>query len=626
MKTAQLGNEHAYLAFDRIDGTHPFKEAVPNGYVDYPVRTRHGGNVAFFNFELAKEMGLIPLDHPEQLNSRLSAKLVETFSLVIINEYDQIHCIEYPKKDIRPNKYMATRYLQLQHPDRRGKTSGDGRGIWNGFIKHRGTSWDISSSGTGATCLSPACAQEKKYFKTGDKSVGYGNGYNTLDEGLSAALMSEIFHRNGVPTERTLAIIAFRDGTSINIRASKCLLRPSHFFHHLKQGALEGLRGSIDFFIDRQIANGTWQAPHTLKDKRKRYEFMAEQMAVTFAKTAAQFESNYIFCWLDWDGDNILANGGIIDYGSVRQFGLYHRSYRYEDVDRYSTNLPEQKAKARYIVQNFAQIRDFLITGHKRNIRRFRNDPILKTFERHFQKTLNDMILEKIGFSEKQRSYLLHSHMGAIESFRKHFSYFERTQSKRKAYRVPDGITRDAVFCVREILRELPKIWLNEVEASGARYAYNETQAIPADRFIDIIRSSYASRRDVALNPYRVREIELFQKTYSDLVKHVADELCSSNTKRLMLELCMRASVINRSDRITGDATIKVTRSLIRNLKQMSATQVYQVIDFVAQNQRFVPIGRDSGASSPSRGQPRGKTRKLVERNLELIQDLREGL
>jgi uncharacterized protein YdiU (UPF0061 family) len=613
VKSPAVISESSYNLFDRIDGTHPFKEAVPNGFVDYPARTRHGGRVAFFNFPLAKEMGLIPSDHPEQLNAKLSTKILDTFSLVIINEYDQINNIQYPKKDIRPNKYMATRYLQLQHPDKRGTTSGDGRGIWNGVFKYRGTSWDVSSSGTGATCLSPACAQEKKYFKTGDRSVGYGNGYNTLDEGISAALMSEIFHRNSIPTERTLAIIAFRDGTSINVRASKCLLRPSHFFHHLKQGAHEGLRGSVDFFIDRQISNGTWQTSESLRDKRKRYEFMAEQMALTFAKTAALFESNYIFCWLDWDGDNILANGGIIDYGSVRQFGLYHRGYRYEDVDRYSTNLPEQKAKARYIVQNFAQIRDFLITGRKRNIRRYRNDPLLKLFDRHFQKTLNDLILEKMGFSEKHRSYLLHSHMGVIESLRKHYSYFERTQTKKKAYRVPDGITRDAAFCMREILREFPKHWLQE------------PQKISAERFIEIIRASYATKRDVALNPNRVREVEFFQTTYLELVQHAAEKFYSGNMKRAMLELCMRSSVINRSDRITGDATIKVTQTLIRNLRQMSATHLYQVIDVMAQNQQFVPVSRNSNTQNTS-SLPRGKARKIVERNLELIQNLREGL
>src|SRR6185312_221858 len=160
--------------------------------------------------------------------------IIDTFSLVIINEWDIEHGQQFRKQEIRKNKYMATRYLQLQHPSKRGKTSGDGRGIWNGEVRHRGRTWDVSSSGTGATCLSPAVAIEEKFFKTGDRSVGYGNGRNSLDEGIPSALMSEIFHRKGISTERTLAVLSFEDGTSINVRASQNLLRPAHFFCHLK--------------------------------------------------------------------------------------------------------------------------------------------------------------------------------------------------------------------------------------------------------------------------------------------------------------------------------------------------------------------------------------------------------
>jgi len=35
---------------------------------------------------------------------------------------------------------------------------------------------------------------------------------------------------------------------------------------------------------------------------------------------AAVLEEEYIFNWLAWDGDNLLASGAILDYGSIRQF------------------------------------------------------------------------------------------------------------------------------------------------------------------------------------------------------------------------------------------------------------------------------------------------------------------
>lgn len=616
MKAEQLEKEGYYLTFDRIDGSHPFKQAVPDGFIDYPVRKRAGGSVAFFNFSLAKEMGLIPSDHPEQINSRLSEKLLETFSLVIINEYDQLKKIQYPASEIRANKYMATRYLQLQHPDKRGKTSGDGRGIWNGLFKARGMTWDISSSGTGATSLSPACAQEKRFFKTGDRQVGYGNGYNTLDEGMGAALMSEVFHHNGIPTERTLAIIGFKDGTSINIRAAQCLLRPSHFFHHLKQGAFQSLKNSIDFFMDRQISNGYWNVSQALmKDHRRKYEYMAVEVAKTFARMAALFESHYIFCWLDWDGDNILASGGIIDYGSVRQFGLFHRGYRYEDVDRYSTNIVEQKAKAREIVRNFAQIRDFLITGKKKNIRRYRNDGLLSVFDKEFQRALNAELLKKVGFSEKQQTYLLDRHMGLIETFRKYHTYFERQQSKRKVYRVADGITRDAVFCMREVLKTLPKHYLEHAHL------------LSHDEFLRTIRTCYAKRRDLGLGAYRKRAIDQFQENYFKMVQKVADVFNDGNKKRVLLEICMRSSIINRSDRITGDAAIEITQSLIRNLRKLNATDVCRVIAVLVEHQKFTPKSSPKNSKSPGTdGIKKSSAKKLLERNINLIHSYREGL
>ena len=153
-----------YRQFYKIDGRHPWREVSPDAYVDYAARTRHGGKVFYFNFELAKEMGLIGKRHPHRLNADLSKAILDTFSLVIINEYDLEHRLQFPEQDIRPHKYMATRYLQCQHPSKKGLTSGDGRSIWNGCLKSRSGTWDISSCGTGATRLSPATAIFNEYL------------------------------------------------------------------------------------------------------------------------------------------------------------------------------------------------------------------------------------------------------------------------------------------------------------------------------------------------------------------------------------------------------------------------------------------------------------------------------
>ena len=77
-----------YEKFKEIDGTHPWRKVSPDGYVDYHVRSRPHGRVLFFNFPLAKEMGLVDVVRHPVINKELEAAILETFSLQIINEFD----------------------------------------------------------------------------------------------------------------------------------------------------------------------------------------------------------------------------------------------------------------------------------------------------------------------------------------------------------------------------------------------------------------------------------------------------------------------------------------------------------------------------------------------------------
>jgi len=599
-----------YPRFRRIDGTHPWKRKVAGGFVDYTARRRRDGQVCFFNFALAKEMGLIPAGHPERLNPELSRAILRTFGLQILNEWDYLHRTRVPARDRLPHTYMATRYLQLQHPSRRGTTSGDGRSVWNGTITHDGVTWDVSSCGVGVTRLCPATAIEGRFFRTGSRTASYGCGTAALGEGISAALLSETFHRNGIATERVLAVIALPNGQAINVRAGRNLLRPSHFFAPLKQSDLPRLRAAIDVFCERQIANGVWPR---VAEGPARWRFLADECARTFARAAATFESEYVFCWLDWDGDNVLADGGIVDYGSVRQFGLFHREYRFDDTDRWSTTLPEQRQKARYIAQCFAQIRAYLLEGKKRPVEAFARDPALRIFDREFVATKTRLLARKLGVRAETGAFLIRACPRELERFRRAFSYFERARSARGPQKVPDGLTWNAVFSMRDMLRELPARLLE----SGGR-------PLPARELLALGLSSYAARADRRPSTARLRMASRFQKTYLALLRaasaHEARPLAD-----VLHEVARRSAVINRRDRITGDGVDYATDRLIRYRRRLTSGKLHRVIAAFLDHQDLNPPEPAADRAPPARP-PAHDVRRVLDRLIEAVAEMRHGL
>ncbi|MEX0799060.1 MAG: hypothetical protein WD025_06430, partial [Bacteriovoracaceae bacterium] len=592
-----------YSKFDQIDGSHPFKKAVPNGFVDYPARKRKNGKVRYFNYELARSMGLVPKDHADKMTKELEKKILDTFALVIINEFDQMNGRSFPKEQMKKGSYMATRYLQMQHDDKTGKTSGDGRSIWNGQIKHKGKTWDISSCGTGATRLSPATSKFNKFFETGDPSISYGCGYAELDEGLATALFSDIFKKNNVETEETLCVLEFEKGFSINVRAHSSLLRPSHFFRCLKQNDHASLKRVSDYYIDSQRNNPAFA--NCPKEKGK-YEFLVKKVCETFARTAADFEDDYIFCWLDWDGDNILMDGGIIDYGSVRQFGLFHHEYRYDDVERYSTSILEQKEKAKRIVQTFVQMADYLKTKDKKSLSAFKNHKLLDEFEKEFENQKNQNILRRMGFNQKWLAAIINHKKEKVEEFRKVFTYFERAKSNRGIVEVNDGITWDAIFCMRDLLRELPQIYLSRDEK------------VSESEFIEIVGSNYADEEDLKINNYRKKKIKEFQEAYWDLVLTAAD-LSNQSKQQVLLELSMRSSVINKMERVTGDAISLIVDVVMKKRNSLSSDEVYKLFKKLALFQVF-----DPRAKAPSN--KKFWQSDLMRQFYEIVKERREGI
>lgn len=574
---------YSYEAFDVIDGRHPWQTAVPEGYVAYPVRRLNRGRVAYFNFALAREMGLIPQQHPDTLTPELTQKILDTFSIQIINEYDQQNGSRIKPELIKPHPYMATRYLQLQHSNKQGKTSGDGRSIWNGTVQHKGTTWDISSRGTGVTCLSPGAAQADRPLKTGASEFGYGCGQADVTELLGSAVMSEIFHLNGIETERALTIIDLGKGCGIGVRAAPNLIRPAHLFLYLKQGKLEPLRQAADYLIDRQFQNGKWAFSSKTQN---RYRLMLRELSVSFARFAARLERQYIFAWMDWDGDNILASAGIIDYGSIRQFGLRHDQYRYDDVERFSTNLNEQRGKARQMIQVFAQLVSFLESGKRRPFGAFAKHKALKEFDRSFDLELRSVFLAQVGFSEIQVAHLLQKEKKRVDRFYDAFLALEKTKTKTGTQKLPDGLNRPAVFNMRAALRELPSLFLGKSQGDHQGHL---PQPIAADEFVELIASGNAKRADRKLKSHLRGKIARFQNEYISTLGVFTQNLSWGSDSALSFEdvlksISERSQEQNRSGRITGNASEFIVDALLRARRRgLSVEEVQAALDlFIA--------------------------------------------
>jgi uncharacterized protein YdiU (UPF0061 family) len=549
-----------YETFDSIDGRHPWQTAVADGYVAYPVKQLERGKVLYFNFALAREMGLIPREHPEALTPELTAKLLETFSVQILNEYDQQAGIDPKKVKLKENKFMATRYLQLQHANKQGKTSGDGRGIWNGTFKHEGVTWDISSRGTGVTCLAPGAVEANRPLRTGATDFGYGCGLADVSELLGSAMLSEIFHHNGINTERVLTVIDLGKGCGIGVRAARNLIRPAHLFLYLKQGRVETLRQATDYLIQRQVENKEWKFSPRAKD---RYRCMVRELARDFARFVSKLERDYIFAWLDWDGDNVLANAGIIDYGSIRQFGLRHDQYRYDDVTRFSTNLNEQRTKARQLVQVFAQAAYFLETGKRRSVESFEKSPAVKDYDREYERNLRRYFLHQVGFDETEASRLPAS---VTEELYQSFLILEKTKTKAPVKRLPDGVNRAAVFNMRAVLRELPRLVITSLE--------DGVENVKVEELLDIMSSSHAKKADTKLRGPLRAKIERFYRAYSASLKASGfDRARPQNLK----PFAWRAEDRNRAGRITGNGAEFVVDELLKAKRRGISQQELQL-------------------------------------------------
>lgn len=451
---------------------HSLLTELPEMCVPYSVRQVHGGKLTYFNFSLAKEMGFIPKDFEEKITKELEEAVLNQFNIRIINEYDRINHTPIRSEDVKPFKCFSTRYLQLQHKNKQGRTSGDGRAIWNGEVSYKGKTWDLNSRGTGVTCLAPGLVEAKTPLETGNEDYGYSCGLSELPEIYASSIMSERFYNQGISTERILAAIDNGKGLGICVRAHENLLRPAHIFRYLKLGDHFGASKLLNYSINRDYKNKNINFKPNSKSVLKKY---LKHFSDRFLNICALAYHKEIFLWLDWDGDNILIDGGIIDYGSVRRFGLHHNKYKYDDTSRFSTNLDEQVKKGKLTVQVFAQLVDFVKTGERQPIEAFADVEEVKDFEKNFNQELKRLFLHDLGLSDLNIKKMVRWYKEPVGDL--YQSFLDLKQHKRtRELKTLDGINQWPTFNMNVYLADLEKILKSPEKIEVEKYLSDFTE------------------------------------------------------------------------------------------------------------------------------------------------------
>jgi hypothetical protein len=185
---------------------------------------------------------------------------------------------------------------------------------------------------------------------------------------------------------------------------------------------------------------------------------------------------------------------------------------------------------------------------------------------------------------------------------------------------------------MRDILRILPTR-LN-----------TEWKTISAKEFMKGIASTFCSVNDARPTLLRRVWAEQFQKSYMAVIAATA-RLTESRLDNVIGKIAARSAVINRSERVTGDAICNVGEKILKTRKQMERRELFSVIFNFIDEQVLVPdlklrgINRNtlpkkserivkdpSETSKPGVVKLTGKTESVLKALEKVVKDMRHGL
>lgn len=282
-------------------GAHSLRTLGDAFYVDVPMRPIPGAKLAFFNYELARRLGLkIPSDPKE-----LERIMTEFFA------------VEKDPTGQSTLKMMATRYLDSGRKGP-GEAMGDGRAVWTGELAiptpdGKVVSVDFTSKGIGATPLA--------WTKN---DAAHSDGRLKMKELVRSAITSKANVKNELDSTDDLMgfVIPEEGGASrgITIRAGN-QTRTSHYRYF--QDEPENFKKIVTYIVRRDLGLPAGQAigPQEVTAYFKMFVANMADETARYADLEAIHGSP--------TGGNRTTRGSTIDLMEFWYHDAYHSNFRY---------------------------------------------------------------------------------------------------------------------------------------------------------------------------------------------------------------------------------------------------------------------------------------------------------
>lgn len=322
-----------------------------------------------------------------------------------------------------------------------------------------------------------------------------GDGKCAIKPAIREYIMSEAMHALGVPSCRTLAVVAtheplFRQQQTtgaIVTRVAQSHLRVGTFEFFAARGMMHEVGQLADLCIQRHYPE------IEIEDPRKYINLLSDVIDKQITLLTEWMRVGFIHGVMNTD--NTLLSGHTIDYGPCAMLEVYHPATVYSSIDeqgRYA--FGNQPNIAQWNLTRFAECLVPLIDSNQdKAIEQVM--PLLAGFSAKFNASYNRMMGKKLGFNNSNQSIEEHSNK-LLNLMQKHQLDFTRTFHK-----LTQSLSTD--LSLDQALNDWHQGWLSLLQEAGQTHQQaqqimqaNNPLVIPRNHHVEMILNEVESTLD----------------------------------------------------------------------------------------------------------------------------------